>query len=104
MKKLKIMLLSLALFAVVGGALAFKAKYIQTVCSTDAYWDNVSYYCSFKPVGQATIYAKCLSFTQNSTYTTAADKLVRSFCTTTPVNGICPNTLTCSTSVTIVHD
>jgi hypothetical protein len=35
MKKLKIILLSLALFAVVGGALAFKAKYQSRYCITD---------------------------------------------------------------------
>jgi len=35
MKKLKIMLLSLALFAVVGGALAFKAKFLVNYCTTD---------------------------------------------------------------------
>jgi hypothetical protein len=34
MKKIKIMLLSLALFAVVGGALAFKAKFNKTYCTT----------------------------------------------------------------------
>jgi hypothetical protein len=35
MKKLKIMLLSLALFAVVGGALAFKAKFSRDFCVTE---------------------------------------------------------------------
>jgi hypothetical protein len=34
MKKIKLMLLSLALFAVVGAALAFKAKYAVTYCTT----------------------------------------------------------------------
>jgi hypothetical protein len=34
MKKVKIMLLSLALFAVVGGALAFKAKFSESYCKT----------------------------------------------------------------------
>jgi hypothetical protein len=34
MKKVKIMLLSLALFAVVGGALAFKAKFSNKYCVT----------------------------------------------------------------------
>jgi hypothetical protein len=33
MKKIKIMLLSLALFAVVGGALAFKAKFNTKFCT-----------------------------------------------------------------------
>ena len=34
MKKIKIMMLSLALFAVVGGALAFKAKFDDQFCVT----------------------------------------------------------------------
>jgi hypothetical protein len=33
MKRIKIMLTSLALFAVVGGALAFKANYAQSFCT-----------------------------------------------------------------------
>jgi hypothetical protein len=33
MKKIKIMLLSLALFAVVGGALAFKARFTDSFCT-----------------------------------------------------------------------
>lgn len=33
MKKIKVMLLSLALFAVVGGALAFKAKFQDRYCT-----------------------------------------------------------------------
>jgi hypothetical protein len=37
MKKVKIMLLSLALFAVVGGALAFKAKFDKTWCFAPTY-------------------------------------------------------------------
>src|SRR5438034_11778642 len=36
MKKIKFMLLSLALLAVVGGALAFKAKYSVSFCTTKA--------------------------------------------------------------------
>ena len=37
MKKIKIMLLSLALFAVVGGALAFKAKFQSDWCIVPLY-------------------------------------------------------------------
>jgi hypothetical protein len=45
-------LLSLALFAVVGGALAFKAKFSDTFCTTNAYFNAAGvYYCSFKPAG-----------------------------------------------------
>ena len=35
MKKVKIMLLSIALLAIVGGALAFKAKFDATFCTMD---------------------------------------------------------------------
>ena len=45
MKKIKFMLLSLALLAVVGGALAFKAKYIETFCTTNARALPVGYTC-----------------------------------------------------------
>ena len=56
MQKVKMMLLSLALFAVVGGALAFKAKFTNTWCTTDAYQDPVSltFYCSFNNNGAVT--------------------------------------------------
>jgi hypothetical protein len=37
MKRIKIMLLSLTLLAVVGGALAFKAKFSNPICYTDVY-------------------------------------------------------------------
>jgi hypothetical protein len=37
MKRVKIMLLSLSLLAVVGGALAFKAKFLSPICYTDVY-------------------------------------------------------------------
>lgn len=52
MKKLKIMLLSLALFAVVGGALAFKAKFSTEFCTTD--WN-----------GRACVLETCPDFIEN---------------------------------------
>jgi hypothetical protein len=45
MKRIKMMLLSLALFAVVGGALAFKAKFGQLLCATDAILNAGVYTC-----------------------------------------------------------
>jgi hypothetical protein len=36
MKKIKIMLASLAILSIVGGTLAFKARYVQDWCSTTA--------------------------------------------------------------------
>ena len=49
MKKIKFMLLSLALFAVVGGTLAFKAKFNQTWCSTKAVKVGSNYVCALCP-------------------------------------------------------
>ena len=48
MKKVKIMLLSLALIAVVGGALAFKSKLGSTFCTAPAYGSSsTQFYCDF---------------------------------------------------------
>jgi hypothetical protein len=50
-EKGKDMLLSLALFAVVGAVLAFRVKFNAQYCTTDAYWNGSNeiphYYCSF---------------------------------------------------------
>ena len=46
MKKVKFMLLSLALIAVVGGALAFKAKFSTTFCTTFARQNAGNYFCT----------------------------------------------------------
>jgi hypothetical protein len=105
MKKIKIMLLSLALFAIVGGALAFKAKFNKSFCTTDAYYNPaIGYYCSFKPAGLQTVYAKCPNEIFNMTYITNVDPLLRSVCVTSLVNGTCPVTVTCSISATIMPD
>lgn len=47
MKKVKIMLMSLLLLAVVGGVLAFKAKFSGIYCYTSAIHDSVhnTWYC-----------------------------------------------------------
>lgn len=53
MKKVKIMLMSIAVLAIVGGALAFKAtKFQQTFCYLTAKFDNGTlqeYYCPGDP-------------------------------------------------------
>jgi hypothetical protein len=72
MKKLKYMLLSLALIAVVGGALAFKAKFSTTYCTAPVNTDGS---CP----------AACPAFTANSTIANA----ITSFCTTVPPNAQC---------------
>jgi hypothetical protein len=63
MKKVKIMLLSLALFAVIGAALAFKVKLgTNKFCYADAYFDELSspqYYCSFDQGGGVFITKQC---------------------------------------------
>lgn len=41
MKKVKIMLISLLLLAVVGGTLAFKAKFLTSYCYTSAFYDAI---------------------------------------------------------------
>lgn len=45
MKRVKIMLLSLALFAVVGAALAFKARFIQNYCTAPTINGACPVYC-----------------------------------------------------------
>lgn len=85
MKKIKIMLLSLALFAVVGGALAFKAKYIDT-------------FCTAQPVAglACTQLAACPNKVIFST--TTNDVNIPLVCTTTPKDGGCPSNLKCTTT------
>jgi hypothetical protein len=51
MKKVKMMLLSLALVAVVGGALAFKAFDDNTYCTVPAWNSGTDFYCSYDPDG-----------------------------------------------------
>jgi hypothetical protein len=50
MKKVKIMLLSLTLIAVVGGALAFKVnKFDQNYCTTVPWQEGSDKYCTYDP-------------------------------------------------------
>ena len=90
MKKLKIMLLSLALFAVVGGALAFKAKYTSSYCTIRADFDGSAWSCPSTPgVPQA-----CALF---QTITTTTGSGIR-FCTTNVnAGGTCVGKTTCTT-------
>jgi len=92
MKKVKIMLLSLALFAIVGAALAFKAKYTTSYCTTKTILVNGQPGCPNTPgVEQA-----CELFV-NITTTAAGQTGIR-FCTTS-VNGSgdCVGKTTCTT-------
>ncbi len=79
MKKVKMMLLSLGLFAVVGGALAFKAKYSTSYCTA--------------PTQQGIACAQkfCPNIVANSTTLNAGTQPF--VCTALPVDGQCqPNT------------
>jgi hypothetical protein len=70
MQKVKMMLLSLALFAVVGGALAFKAKFHSSFCTVAAYFDSnlpAPYYCSFDTGGGVITTTQCANQVINST-------------------------------------
>jgi hypothetical protein len=101
MQKIKMMLLSLALFAVVGGALAFKAKFHNPWCSTVAYSDNngpggaVQYFCSSTfGIINGTTTTQCLPDAQNLKIVN--QNPVLKVCTTlsdgglTPCNKVCP--------------
>jgi hypothetical protein len=66
MKKVKIMLLSLVLLAVVGGALAFKARFIQL-------------YCTAPTIGGACNLKYCPTLTTSTTF-----QAVELACYTTP--------------------
>ena len=93
MKKIKMMLLSLALFAVVGGALAFKAKYHLTFCTADAYFDPslfAPYYCNFFQANGQLTTTQCLGPVNNVTTDTRAFA-IQKVCTTVPdIFGGCP--------------
>ena len=69
MKNVKMMLLSLALFAVVGGALAFKAKFKTNYCTTTATpgADNSSLFCPLK-AASTTINAGAFAFVATTDY------------------------------------
>lgn len=77
MKKIKMMLMSLALLAVVGGALAFKAKFNAKFCTTAAVLNaqNVKV-CPNAP-------SYCPNLLQASTTTTQNEDAI--YCTTTPI-------------------
>jgi hypothetical protein len=83
MKKINIMLLSLALFAVVGGALAFKAKFSDTFCTTNAYFNAAgAYYCSFKPPGLPTTTTHCGPLVAINVTTDPFIGAIKNICTT----------------------
>ena len=87
MKKLKIMLLSLALFAVIGGALAFKAKYTSAYCTRLAIQDafGVST-CSV--AGGAVL--TCPNYTTNKKLAINPAASAKTWCTTNAdVDGDC---------------
>ncbi|NII25836.1 hypothetical protein HB364_12125 [Pseudoflavitalea sp. X16] len=88
MKKIKFMLLSLSLVAVVGGALAFKAKFDGSYCVA-----------GLPAVGTCGQVGKfCPNEIDFVTMTNAGGDF---FCTTTPdANGNCPANLRCTNTST----
>ncbi|NII25835.1 hypothetical protein HB364_12120 [Pseudoflavitalea sp. X16] len=87
MKKIKFMLLSLSLVGVVGGALAFKAKFLDTYC--------VAALPAAGTCGQ--VGKLCTNKIEFQTTTNAGDFV----CTTTPnAMGNCPATLRCTNTST----
>jgi hypothetical protein len=100
MKRIRMMLLSLALFAVVGGALAFKAKYTRTFCTTSATL-NAGVFTCIDPVNNKVL--TCPT-TVNFSTIDIAPGATPAFCTTT-VNalGQCPG-VACGKTPTSVKD
>jgi hypothetical protein len=92
MKKIKFMLMSLALLAVVGGALAFKAKYTSTFCTTLATIVNNQSTCTYID-GAIAKTLRCPNQVANKT-TDATDLDAAFYCTTPRV--LVNNVLTCT--------
>ena len=90
MKKLKFMLLSLALVAVVGGSLAFKATYIKSYCTAPT---QIGFTCPE---------LACPNLVNFSTTINGVGDFV---CTTPTVPNVgCPEGLKCFTSTKIKAD
>ena len=88
MKKLKFMLLSFAMVAVVGGALAFKAKYSTSYCT------------GVVPASGICLNAACPNLVIHKT---TAGGVAPFVCTTTPVAGACNGDCT-TTSTKLIAD
>lgn len=90
MKKIKFMLLSLALFAVVGGIFAFKARFGKL-------------YCTAPVQANGTCGVACPTLTNSTT-----QDATEFFCTTTAFFGGCfdfdHHVLTCNTSTVLIQD
>jgi hypothetical protein len=84
MKKIKFMLLSLALVAVVGGALAFKARYHVPICTTFAQRANAASPWTCQIAGQDIL--TCPDPIATTVDEPGTDRPV---CTTLQVNGTC---------------
>lgn len=91
MKKVKIMLLSLSLVAVVGGALAFKSTYNRTFCTAPTSVDG----------SQACVNVTCPNKVSGSTFVDGEGDFI---CTTQTGGNIedpCPNTLNCDAAASV---
>ena len=86
MKTVKFMLMSLALIAVVGGALAFKAKISNgKFCSIQPFHDAIAdtYYCTYDS-GLGVVTTDCANL--GKTLTTTADALTPELCVSVTSN------------------
>jgi hypothetical protein len=92
MKRIKMMLLSLGLFAVVGGALAFKARFQTNYCVT-----NTSAACDTQTG------LKCPNLFSKSK---PDNNGTAAYCTTTVPSGGCVSTTPCTTdaSISLIKD
>lgn len=85
--------MSLMVLGIVGGVLAFKAKFNNEFCTAFPRMVGSKQFCTYLGGGAM----KCPNLIKNSTITTGGQVLV--VCTTTPVDGKepCPSTLDCRT-------
>jgi hypothetical protein len=80
MKKIRIMLLSFTLLAVVGGAFAFRANFLVKYCTTDANENPTAGFCTFDASNNKT----CPDELWATTILPAQDPIIGTFCYTTP--------------------
>jgi hypothetical protein len=84
MKNVKMMLLSLALFAVVGAALAFKARFVTTFCTGVAVGpDNTGVFCPNKIIRKTFDTNGTTGFVATTTYDGSNCNTPNLKCTTT---------------------
>ena len=89
MKKLKMMLLSLALLAIVAGALAFKAIFYDDICVTKAKQNAHGAWTCIDPTDPLSHNLFCPDLVHSSI--TVGEAFATTYCTTPSFNGGCLN-------------